>query len=222
MGGSNSTNPQVAARDIPLTEISADAGAQLRKDGTDPSTVAEYADALEAGAVFPPVVLYFDGTGYHVADGFHRFEAARRIGREVILAEVREGSQRDAVLAAASANATHGLRRTNADKRHAVETLLRDPQWAQWSDREIGKACRVDHKTVAKVRRELTGEIPGERAVTYTDRHGNTSEMRVGRSGNGASSSGRGSVFQKVLSGVADDALIAECERRGWEVRRDA
>ncbi len=198
-----------------MAEISTDTSAQMREAGTDPATVAEYADAIEAGAVFPAVLLYHDGAAYYVADGFHRVEAARRIARDTILAEVRDGSGRDAILAAAGANATHGLRRTRADKRRAVETLLRDPDWTRWSDREIGKACAVDHKTVASVRRELTGEIPTDRTVTYTDRHGNRSEMKVRSDGNGA-----GSVLDKVLSRVSDDALIAEAERRGMEVRR--
>jgi hypothetical protein len=36
-----------------------------------------------------------------------------------------------------SANAPHGLRRTNADKRRAVVRLLEDTEWSQWADREI-------------------------------------------------------------------------------------
>ena len=44
-----------------------------------------------------------------------RIEAARRIDRETISADVREGGQRDALLLAASANANHGLRRTNGE-----------------------------------------------------------------------------------------------------------
>ena len=75
-----------------------------------------------------------------------------------------------------------------------------------------GKACAVDHKTVGKVKRELTGEIPSDRTVTYRDRHGNESEMRV----SGSTSSG--STLEKVLAGVSNEALISECRRRGLEV----
>ena len=177
----------------------------------DPAVVTDYADAMEAGAAFPPIIAFYDGTQYWPGDGFHRIEAARRIDRAAISADVRKGGQRDALLVAASANATHGLRRTQADKRQSIETLLRDPEWSRWSDREIGKACAVDHKTVGKVRRELTGEIPSERSVTYRNRHGNESNMRV----SGASS---GSVLEKVLAKLSNEALIAECRRRGLEV----
>ena len=57
------------------------------------------------------------------------------------------------------ANDTHGLRRSQADRRNAVLTLLRDPEWTRLSDRKIAEAARVDHKTVARTRRELTGEF---------------------------------------------------------------
>ena len=65
---------------------------------------------------------------------------------------MRQGTRRDAVLHSVGANAQHGLRRTNADKRRAVETLLRDEEWSGWSDSEIARRCGVSHPTVAKVR----------------------------------------------------------------------
>ena len=64
---------------------------------------------------------------------------------------------------------------------------------------------------MGKVRRELTGEIPSERSVTYRNRHGNESNMRV-------SSASSGSVLEKVLAKLSNEALIAECRRRGLEV----
>ena len=46
------------------------------------------------------------------------------------------------------------LRRSNADKRRAVETLLADEEWRGWSDREIAKRAGVDPKFVGNLRRE--------------------------------------------------------------------
>jgi hypothetical protein len=201
--------------EIPLAEVVDDTATQMRVAGVEPAMVAEYAVAMRDGAVFPPITLYYDGDAYHVADGFHRVAAARQVDLEVILAEVREGTARDAVLAAAGANATHGVRRTNADKRHAVERLLADPEWSRWSDREIARACNVDHKSVARVRRELTGEIPSERSVTYRDRHGNVAQMKV----TGKIPSDRPSLTSRLLSKVSTEDLIAELRRRGLEVR---
>ncbi len=199
-------------RDIPVDQIQADGTTQMRVAGIDPAVVVDYAAAMEDGAVFPPIIVFYDGTQYWPGDGFHRIEAARRLDRESILADVRDGGQRDALLLAASANANHGLRRTQADKRRSIETLLCDPEWAKWSDRRIGKECAVDHKTVAKVRAELTGEIPSDRTVTYRDRHGNQSEMRV------SASASSGSMVETVLAGLSNEALITECRRRGLEV----
>lgn len=73
---------------------------------------------------------------------------------------MRQGGLRDAILHSAGANAAHGLRRTNADKRRAVLMLLEDGEWSQWSDREIGRQCVVDHKTVTRLREEHLGKSP--------------------------------------------------------------
>lgn len=143
----------------------------LRTDGgTQPRaqmhlfTVAEYAEAMRGGAVFPPVVAFYDGTHYWLADGFHRHAAALEAKREFLSVEVRSGTQRDAVLFSLGANAAHGLRRTNADKRRGVETLLRDAEWRTWSDSRIAKQCEVSAPFVGNVRQDLqdAGEIPAQ------------------------------------------------------------
>ncbi|MBT3274957.1 MAG: streptomycin biosynthesis regulator, partial [Spirochaetales bacterium] len=46
-------------------------------------------------------------------------------------ADIRQGTQQDAVLHSVGANAAHGARRTNDDKRLAVKTLLCDGEWSQ-------------------------------------------------------------------------------------------
>lgn len=133
--------------------------AAIRRDGgTQPrafidwNTVDEYVSALDDGAQFPPVVVYYDGTDYWLADGFHRVEAHAKAGRDDIEADVRQGTRRDAVLFSAGANATHGMRRTNADKRRAVMTLLNDDEWQQWSDSEIARRAGVSQPFVSKLR----------------------------------------------------------------------
>jgi hypothetical protein len=112
-----------------------DPGAQMRVE-MRAETVNDYAEAMLNDADFPPVILYHDGTDYWLGDGYHRVAAARKIEHETIKAEVREGTARDAILCGVGANATHGLQRTQADKRQAIERLLFDPEWARWSDRK--------------------------------------------------------------------------------------
>jgi hypothetical protein len=202
---------QIKIHAVAEIEVAAikDGGAQMRIE-MRPETVLDYAEEMLGGATFPPVVVFFDGTDYWLGDGFHRHAAAKKIERATIAAEVREGTARDAVLYGVGANATHGLRRTQADKRRAVERLVTDPEWAQWSDRQIAKVAKVDHKTVAKIRRELAGEItkPAASPGEIPKRDGMPKA--------------NGSLVATMLASLSDDALIAECRRRGLEVSAHA
>jgi hypothetical protein len=142
--------------DLAISSIRLDGGTQSRA-ALSRTTVAEYAEAMTGRAVFPPVIVFRDSEGTHwLADGFHRVHAAQKNGQSAIKAEVRDGSQRDATLFSVAANATHGLRRTNADKRHAVALLLADAKWTKKSDRWIADTCGVSAPTVAKAR-EVSG-----------------------------------------------------------------
>lgn len=145
--------------------------------------VADYAEALREGATLPPVTVYFDGSDYWLADGFHRFHAHRAIDAATIAADVREGTRRDAVLHSVGANAAHGLRRTNEDKRRAVETLLNDEEWSTWSNNQIAKACGVNDKTVAAVRAAIFGNSEDAPTVRTVERNGTTYQQNVAKIG---------------------------------------
>ena len=151
--------PAPAVTTIAITAIVNDGGTQMRA-GMNADTVKEYEDALTDAEAwpFPPVVVYHDGAKYWLADGFHRLNAAHRSGKFAeIPADIKPGTRRDAVLYAAGANASHGLRRTNEDKKRAVKALLEDEEWSKWSDREIARRCHVTHPFVGDMRKELTG-----------------------------------------------------------------
>jgi hypothetical protein len=134
--------------------IRTDGGTQTRV-ALNEETVAEYAAAMEEGAQFPPVVAFYDGTAYWLADGFHRIAAEKRVGWTETVADVRQGTRRDAVLYSVGANGDHGLRRTNADKRRAVETLLMDEEWVKESDNWIAGKCGVSQPFVGSLRSRL-------------------------------------------------------------------
>jgi hypothetical protein len=161
--------------EVPLTRIKTDPELQPRAM-MNAVTIEEYREEIEHGTRFPPVIVFDDGENFWLADGFHRYEATAQAAIAKIEAEVREGSKRDAVLYSVQANATHGLRRSPADKRKAVITLLQDPEWATWSDREIARKTKTSHTFVAKVRQQ-TGNVASER--TYEDRHGNVTTMQT-------------------------------------------
>jgi hypothetical protein len=144
---------------IRIDDIRLDGGTQTRT-GISEATVSEYAEAVMSGAVFPAVVVFFDGTDYYLADGFHRLHGHRQAGSVEILADVRTGTRRDALLFAVGANAEHGLRRTNDDKRKAVRILLEDPEWCQWADREIARRAGVGYTLVASVKAQMAPSLP--------------------------------------------------------------
>lgn len=194
-----------------------DPGAQMRVE-MRPETVNEYAADMLDGAIFPPVVVFDDGTDLWLAEGFHRVEATRKVEHTEIMAEIHAGTARDAILYAIGANATHGLRRTQADKRRAVERLLKDPEWGKWSDRKIAKLAKVDHKTVGTMRSELAGEFPNGKPTT---KKGNGEFPSQGRPNGKDRQANRPSLIEDVLRTIPDDALIAEFKRRGLTVEAD-
>lgn len=168
---------------LELDQIRIDGGTQSRVE-LNQETVAEYAQAFTAGASFPPVVVFFDGANYWLADGFHRYFGARDAGESAIDAEIRTGTQRDAVLYSWGANDKHGLPRSNADKRHIVTVILKDEQGRQWSDRDIAKRFGFANSFVSKMRQSLfseNSENPAER--TYTTKHGTTAVMNTANIG---------------------------------------
>jgi len=131
-------------------------------------TVTEYAEAIKAGDDFPPVLVYFTGTHYYLTDGYHRYHAHNRAEKVSILCEVVNGTLRDAILRATGVNSKHGMRRTHADKRKAVMTLLDDFEWNMWSNSEIARQCGVSPTFVANLR-----DSGGPSEVKYKTSGGN-------------------------------------------------
>jgi hypothetical protein len=167
---------------ISLGSIRADTEAQPRTS-IFADKVSEYVEDMSRGDKFPPLVVFYDGKAYWLADGFHRYHAAVGVLGQSgqFECEVREGTLRDAVLFSCSANAAHGIRRTNEDKRRAVTTLLKDVEWGKWSNREIARQCLVSHPFVDKLRADLmpllTGNVSSER--TYKTKHGTVARMNA-------------------------------------------
>lgn len=138
---------------LKLEQIDITGGTQPRAEiNTD--TVRDYADDMINGDKFQPVDVYFDGVVYWLADGFHRFHAARKAELSEIEATVYQGTLREAILHSVGANAKHGLRRSNEDKRRSVKTLLEDEEWSQRSNRWIAEICGVSDRFVGNLRND--------------------------------------------------------------------
>ena len=141
-------------KNVPMADITQDPRLQPRA-ALDPETVEDYTARYAEGVAMPEVTIFYDGATYWLGDGFHRVASATKAGLDAIPADVRDGTFRDALLFAAGANAGHGLRRTNADKRRAVEMLLGDAGCAGWADREIARHCQVGAPLVGEIRTHL-------------------------------------------------------------------
>jgi hypothetical protein len=138
---------------IPINSIRIDGGTQIRVGPLDEDVVAEYAENIES---LPPIDVFVDDAGVRwLADGFYRYAAHKLAGKASIQANQSRGSQRYALLHAVKANHQHGKRRSNADKRNAVMTMLGDAEWGKWIDTKIAAACAVTHQFVAKLRSEI-------------------------------------------------------------------
>lgn len=145
---------------IAVDAIEATAATQVRVR-LDRSVIDQYAEDFKNGAAFPPLDVFREPNSERVilADGFHRHRGAINAGRTEIGCNVHEGKMLDALMFALGSNAEHGFRRTNADKRHAVEMALKDPEISQLRTQEIADICRVAKRTIERAINEgLTAE----------------------------------------------------------------
>ncbi len=144
---------------INIQSIIIDKGTQSREAIND-EVVADYAFAMQQGAQFPPLIVFCDGVNNYLADGFHRLLAAQRLDKASIQADVRTGTLRDAIwYSVTKANKDHGLRKSNADKRKGVRTLLEDFEWGEMSLAEMARECGVSAQLVMAVKQEMDGGV---------------------------------------------------------------
>lgn len=145
---------------IRLSEIRTDAWIHARV-GTDVGAVREDADAVLDGDERDPVVVFRDGKVDWLSDGYLRFSAQTDQAADIECI-VAEGTPWDAKLYASYANARHGERLSQADRRRLARQYLEDGRSRDWSAREIASWIGSTHKTVRKVANEMeaSGEIP--------------------------------------------------------------
>jgi hypothetical protein len=170
---------------------------QLQPRGrVDLALAHEYAEAMANGDEFPPIVVFFDGKNYWLADGNTRFEAARHLKLDEIRAIVYQGTKRDAILYSAGANATHGARRTIADKKRSILKLLSDTEWCLWSDSQIAEVCKVSKSTVSKYRTNSPG-LPGHNITARIGGDGEVHKTRINGHSRGTEDSDTSSVARQ-------------------------
>ena len=119
--------------------------------------VDEYSERMLAGDEFPPLQaarLERGDPRVYLVGGWHRFEALRKVGTETVAVNVvAVATIEDAILESCRENTSHGIRRTQADKRRVVTSALGAD--SALSDSSIADLCGVSHTFVAEMRREL-------------------------------------------------------------------
>lgn len=154
-------------KEYPLTNIDRDETIQCRA-AVSLETVQSYADDMTEGAKFPPVDLYGTKDKAWIGDGWHRIEAADLLEWKSIPAVLHQGGRVDALKHALSANALHGQRRTNADKRKCVQVAMRE--FPKLSSREIAELCGVGNQMVSEMRKVCdshTSTVTGKDGKQY-------------------------------------------------------
>jgi hypothetical protein len=188
---------------------------KIRQDGgTQPrgeiliAIIDDYAEQMLAGAEFPPVVVFFDGRDYWLADGFHRARAWHKaFPTKPLVCDVHQGTQAEAKWYSYGANQTHGLRRTNEDKQRAVKAALQHPQGASKSDRQIAEHVGVHHDTVGRHRKELQASTVGIRqSPKRQGKDGRT--INTAKIGNGKKKVGKPRSSVKPLAPIYDSSEL--------------
>lgn len=139
-------------------------GVQQRKH-LSKDVVKQYAEQMTMGAQFPlPIIVYNPNSELmYLADGYHRVAAMKSLQETEAEFIVYHGTKFDAIIKNLQENASHGLTMTSKEKQSAVWNLL-NSEAVIMSDREMGRTCGVDHKTVGKYREMMNnGENPFEK-----------------------------------------------------------
>lgn len=143
----------------------------------DTNCVTEYAEAMERGTVFPPLTVFFNIAAgeYVLADGFLRLSAHLQTKpNDLISVEQYLGTAKDALRYAVGANKSHGLRRTNEDKRNAVELYFTELEGGELSDRQVAEYVGVSFALAASARKKLVQEGRLQESCSRTGRDGRT------------------------------------------------
>lgn len=157
LGGGGWEAQLTATRYVPVASIIRDPRLQQRVR-MNSDTIERYVEILQNGGELAPVKIVDEDGKLWMWDGHHTHEAAVQANVEKIRADIERGTFRDAWIKSLGANDKHGLPRSRADLRKAIDNALSDPKVkysllnedSQYTFRSLAKWVSVSHPTVSK------------------------------------------------------------------------
>lgn len=154
---------------LDIRELVIDPRLQMRVTGTDNEHADDLARVIKKRGKVPRIkVRHVEGIGNLVTDGFHTVEGYKRAGKQHVPVALKTGTYEEAIADAAGANRGHlALKRTNADRRRAVQVMV--VNFPNWSNRKIAVHVGVGDDLVEDIRTTLQVSLPTPDAVIGLD-----------------------------------------------------
>jgi len=139
------------------------------REGVNKSAVGTYENCFKQ---LPPVdVFWIEGKdGWWLVDGWHRYEAAKNLGKEEIEANEHQGTFDVAKEFSFDSNLKHGQSLSSNERKEAAKLKL--IRHTQRSDNWIGEDCGISKNTVRVIREELESNLSIDRLNEFIRRNG--------------------------------------------------
>ena len=165
-------------KDLPIKDIRIDGGTQRRP--VDDETIKRYMALIKDGYKgFPPIDVVSDGESNWLWDGWHRYHAYRKLGKDCISASVEPGTKREAIYFSFHANFDNGLPRQKGVIAEILNMYWDDDEWSTLHNREIANWIGIDESTVRYYKKKRQEEaakkgagIPAAQAASEPEKKG--------------------------------------------------
>lgn len=156
-----------------LLNIRTDGGTQARLT-LNQDVVKDYAEHMREGDVFPPLIVFHDGSEYWLVDGFHRYFALKSNAIVSVDCDIRSGTQREAVLFSKGANGGNkrGLSTSPEDNRTSIIWMLNDEEYKTWTNTAIAKHIGVSSMTVGRIKSSIETKSNESTTKKFVDKDG--------------------------------------------------
>lgn len=152
--------PRVAV-EVSLSELHMNA--QIRDNDLDEANVLRIMENF--GAIDPVDAFRRPEGELELANGYHRVEAAKRLGKTGISAYIYEGTMYDVLIHAFRTNDRNGIPLTKADRMNALTMIKKTPEGNKLTGDQLADKLDVSRQTIQAYLAEIRD---GKQAATKT------------------------------------------------------